>query len=106
MKVDRIANKDAQAYVDRAEPFQGSNLFGEYDDLNEGSNTPYVVYSYGYHFQMFIYLNNIWYENSDKYSVSTSKQQSQARPTMKTIKLNTEEMLDLLKENTLERINQ
>ena len=106
MKVDRIANKNAQEYVDRAEPFKGSNLFGEYEDSDEGSNTPYVVYSYGYHFPMFIYLGNSWYENSDKYSVSTSKQQSQARPTMKTIKLNTEEMLDLLKKNTLERINQ
>ena len=35
MKVDRIANKDAQAYVDRAEPFQGSNMFGEYDHVEE-----------------------------------------------------------------------
>ena len=102
----RIANKIARAFVQKAEPFQGSNLFGEYDDSDEGSNTPYVVYSYGYHFPMFIYLNNIWYENSDKYSVSTSKQQSQARPTMDTIKLNTDDMKKLLWNNTMERINQ
>ena len=103
---NRIANKDAQEYVQKAEPFQGSNLFGEYDDLNEGSNTPYVVYSYGYHFPMFIYLGNSWYENSDKYSVSTSKQQSQTRPTMETVKLNTKDMKKLLWDNTQERINQ
>lgn len=103
---NRIANKDAQAYVDRAEPFQGSNLFGEYEDSDEGSNTPYVVYSYGYHFPMFIYLGNSWYENSDKYSVSTSKQQSQTRPTMETVKLNTKDMKKLLWDNTQERINQ
>ena len=104
--VKRIANKDAQEYVQKAEPFQGSNLFGEYDDSDEGSNTPYVVYSYGYHFPMFIYLGNSWYENSDKYSVSTSKQQSQAHPTMETVKLNTEDMKRLLRKNTQERINQ
>ena len=102
----RIANKDAREYVQKAEPFQGSNLFGEYDDSDEGSNTPYVVYSYGYHFPMFIYLNNIWYENSDKYSVSTSKHQSQSHPMMETIKLNTEDMKRLLRKNTQERINQ
>ena len=102
----RIANKIARAFVQKAEPFQGSNLFGEYDDSDEGSNTPYVVYSYGYHFPMFIYLGNSWYENSDKYSVSTSKQQSQARPTMDTIKLNTDDMKKLLWNNTKELINQ
>ena len=102
----RIANKDAREYVQKAEPFQGSNLFGEYDDSDEGSNTPYVVYSYGYHFPMFIYLNNIWYENSDKYSVSTSKHQSQSHPMMDTVKLNTEDMKRLLRKNTQERINQ
>ena len=106
MKADRIANKNAQEYVDRAEPFQGSNLFGEYDGSDEGSNTPYVVYSYGYHFPMFIFINGHWYENSDKYSRSTSKQQSQARPTMKTIKLNTDDMRKLLWNNAMERINQ
>ena len=102
----RIANKIARAFVQKAEPFQGSNLFGEYDDSDEGSNTPYVVYSYGYHFPMFIYLNNIWYENSDKYSVSTSKHQSQSHPMMDTVKLNTEDMKRLLRKNTQERINQ
>ncbi len=102
----RIANKDARDYVRRGEPFQGSNLFGEYDDSDEGSNTPYVVYSYGHHFPMFIYLGNSWYENSDKYSVSTSKQQSQSHPMMETVKLNTEDMTKLLMKNTQERINQ
>ena len=104
--IKRIANKNAQDCVRLLVPFQGSNLFGEYDDSDEGSNTPYVVYSYGYHFPMFIYLNNIWYENSDKYSVSTSKHQSQSHPMMETIKLNTEDMKRLLWNNTKERINQ
>ena len=105
MKVDRIANKNAQEYVDRAEQFKGSNLFGEYEDSDEGSNTPYVVYSYGYHFPMFIFLGNTWYENSDKYSVTTSKQQTQAHPQRKTIKMTTKEMKELLKYNLHERLD-
>jgi len=106
----RIANINAREYVQRNEPFKGSNMFGEYDHVEEwegamGKQTPYVVYSYGYHFPMFIYLGNSWYENSDKYSVSTSRQQSQAHPHMDTIKMTTKEMKELLKKNTNERIN-
>ena len=104
--MERIANRNAREYVQKNEPFQGSNMFGVFDDDDQGSNTPYVVYSYGYHFPMFIYLGNSWYENSDKYSVSTSKQQSQTRPTMETVKLNTKDMKKLLWDNTQERINQ
>ena len=107
----RIANKIARAFVQKAEPFQGSNLFGEYDHVEEwegviGWQNPYVVYSYGYHFPMFIFLSGQWFENSDKYSVSTSKHQSQAHPMMDTVKLNTEDMKRLLRKNTQERINQ
>ena len=116
--IDRIANKNAREYVKLLVPFQGSNMFGELDHVEEWEGvrlnddgtlsdlTPYVVYSYGRHFPMFISINGHWYENSDKYSVSTSKQQSQARPTMKTIKLNTDDMKKLLRNNTMERINQ
>jgi hypothetical protein len=109
--IKRIANKNAQDCVRLLVPFQGSNLFGEYiHDKKEaerfGWHNPYVVYSYGYHFPMFIFINGHWYENSDKYSVSTSKQQSQAHPTMETVKLNTEDMKRLLRKNTQERINQ
>jgi hypothetical protein len=103
--MERIANQNAREYVQRNEPFQGSNMFGVFDDDDQGSNTPYVVYSYGTHFPMFIYLGNTWYENSDKYSVSTSKQQTQAHPQMDTIKMTTKEMKELLKKNLHERLN-
>ena len=103
--MERIANRNAREYVQRNEPFQGSNMFGGFDDDDQGSNTPYVVYSYGTHFPMFIYLGNTWYENSDKYSVTTSKQQTQAHPQMDTIKMTTKEMKELLKKNLHERLN-
>ena len=114
----RIANKVARDCVKLLVPFQGSNMFGELDHVEEWEGvrlnddgtfsdlTPYVVYSYGRHFPMFIHLKGVWYENSDKYSVSTSKHQSQSHPMMDTVKLNTEDMKRLLWKNTQERINQ
>ena len=109
----RIANKNASEYVQSRKPFKGSNLFGEIVNVTEfkvigddtwvqdfkewANNQAYVVYSYGTHFPMFIYLDNTWYENSDKYSVSTSKQQTQAHPLIDTIKKTTKEMKELLR---------
>lgn len=42
----------------------------------------YVVYSYGSHYPMFAYdlETDQWFINSDKYSVTTSKQSSMLRP--------------------------
>jgi len=71
----RVSNKNCRRFVEKCKPFKGSNLFGEYS--REGV---YVVYSYGYHFPIYAFLNGSWYGNSQKYSVSTSKHQSQARP--------------------------
>jgi len=87
----KIANKNASRYVSDLLKFEGSNTFSEWD------GEVYIVYSYGYHFPMFVYINGNWYENSDKYSVSTSKQQTQCRPSA-TIKaeLTTEELKFLI----------
>ena len=84
----KIANKDARQYVQKLQPFQGSNLFAEYfcpdpEGSSEGQNG-YVVYSYGRHFPMYICLTiegeDIWFANRGKYSRSTTRHQSQARP--------------------------
>ena len=76
----KIANNKArQAVTDKVE-FNGSNTFGRwYKNENYGDNV-YVVFSYGYHFPMFAFIDGEWFENMDKYSVSTSKQQTQLRP--------------------------
>jgi hypothetical protein len=77
----KVANKNARQYVDELKVFEGSNTFAEnkvsFDDENL-----YVVYSYGYHFPMYIYDRQagIWVGSNDSYSVSTSRQQSQCRP--------------------------
>lgn len=94
----RTSNKDARQYVQRMVEFKGSNTFAEYQH-SAGDSMRYVVYSYGYHFPMYIAewtvgdrANATWYENSDKYSASTSRQQSLLRPTLDTIKLRTDDM--------------
>jgi len=73
---NKIANKDASEYVNRCEEFEGSNTFAE-----SGADL-YIVYSYGRHFPMYVYdyTTREWYANSDKYSTTTSKHQSQCRP--------------------------
>ena len=75
-KKNKIANKDAREYVNNKEHFTGSNMFAEWKGYT------YTIYSYGTHFPMYVYdqVSNMWIGNLDKYSQSTSKQQSQARP--------------------------
>ena len=72
--MEKIANKNASEFTTNKTEFVGSNTFGRWE------NGAYVVYSYGTHFPMYVYRGTQWYENSDKYSVSTSKQQNQCRP--------------------------
>lgn len=72
----RVSNKGCGKYTAERIPFQGSNLFAE-DHPNL-----YVVYSYGKHFPMYVYDKEVnqWFGNKDKYSPSTTRQQSQAYP--------------------------
>ena len=71
----KTSNRKASEFVTRKREFEGWNTFGKWV-----STFVYVVYSYGYHFPMYVLKDGIWYENGDKYSVSTSKQQTQLRP--------------------------
>ena len=100
----RIANNKARDFVARREEFQGSNMFGSWLD-REGEKL-YIVYSYGSHFPMYIYDNdaNEWIANSDKYSRSTTRHQSQARPLSSGTDLywlNTSEMLGVIRAKSL-----
>ena len=72
----RVANNNCRQYIESLTEFKGSNLFSE-------SNTKYyVVYSYGYHFPILLYVRAgaTWFINNDKYSRHTSKHQSQTYP--------------------------
>ena len=83
MKAINIANKDARKYVEARKPFKGSHLYAE-RRVTEHTDI-YVVYSYGEHFPISVgevgdngYVH--WYANTDKWSQSTTRHQSQARP--------------------------
>lgn len=73
-----ITNSDAASYVDCQEPFQTNNktLFARKRD------GLYVVYSYGEHFPLYVYdfVSGVWFGNGDRYSVTTTRHKTHARP--------------------------
>jgi hypothetical protein len=98
---NKIANKDARESVNNRHAFQGSNIFAEViRNRTYGCNEDlYVVYSYGEHFPMYVYdyTTREWYANSDKYSPTTSKHQSQCRPSFEIAReFNTEDLINLI----------
>ena len=96
----RTSNKNAYSLVMAKEKFTASNLFGEWVTCwNDGvHNELFVVYSYGYHFPMWIWDENVkeWVGNSDKYSRSTTRQQSQTKPANVSAWYSTEQMKRLV----------
>ena len=69
-------NGDTIQWIKAKEPFQVNTIFGE----NKGRL--YVVYSYGYHFPMYVYDRDLctWFYHNDTYSRTTSKHQNITRP--------------------------
>jgi hypothetical protein len=62
------------------------------------STSLYVVYSYGEHFPIYIhdYTTHTWFGNSDKYSPTTTRHQTLARPDADHINMLTTEDLNAL----------
>lgn len=79
----RIANRNARGYVQRRDEFTGSNLYGRWERWSSESARCYNVYSYGDHFPIYIWDDEVqrWFGNEDKYSPTTSKHQGQCMPT-------------------------
>jgi hypothetical protein len=80
----KTSNKHARTLVQQRQAFTANNIFAEYITHNADGNPVdpcrYVVYSYGKHFPMYIFEGGAWYANCDKYSPTTSKHMTQARP--------------------------
>lgn len=73
-KPARVTNRQARGCVQRCEPFKGANTFGEW------IGSSFVVYSYGRHWPLFVNWRGKWFENSDRYSSTTSKHRGQLHP--------------------------
>jgi hypothetical protein len=90
--VDRIANSQAREYTENLIPFKGANLVG-----NTLDNGDYVVLSYGYYpIWWYCKAEGKWYGNSTKYSVTTSKQMTQSRPTYDAVMLSKNDLTDMM----------
>lgn len=91
----RTTNREARNYVINGVPFTNSNgqLFGRWE-------TPslYVVYSYGEHWPLFIWSERTetWYENEDKYSVTTSRHHTHAHPHRETERISRAKMREII----------
>lgn len=91
----KVSNIKCKELVNKRKEFTGNNLFAEKEN-----DRCYVVYSYGYHFPIYAYIDlKGWFGNSDKYSATTSKHQSQARPDSEITYVSTEELKKLISES-------
>ena len=84
MKIIHSSNSGIRSHIDKRELVVGSfnKTTQSRSIFAEQRENLYIVYSYGTHFPMYVYDETvgIWLGNQDKYSVSTSKHQSQAHP--------------------------
>lgn len=85
--------KEMRTRVNDKEMFKGNSVYSEI------RGDMYIVYSYGYHFPMYVYDQKIekWIGNSSKYGVTTSKHQSKCRPNDVSFWLDTEALNDMIR---------
>jgi len=78
----KITNNEARSYVMRKENFDTVNETMFAKTIEDHKAHTYTVYSYGHHFPMYVYdyKTGEWYGNKDKFSRTTSKHQSIAKP--------------------------
>ena len=70
----KITNKQVREKVEDLKPFKANTMYACW------MNTAYVVFSYGTHWPLYIFYRGNWYENEERYSVTTSRHRNLARP--------------------------
>jgi hypothetical protein len=83
----KVANKDCGSFVLNLIPFKGSNLEGAVQSARNsdgGAFQIYIVASYGW-YPLLVWKEGVWYGNKERYSVSTSRQLSQATAELSSI---------------------
>jgi hypothetical protein len=101
----RVANCNCRDSVESRTPFEGSNMYANWQAYSVNTESEYssnyVVYSYGSHFPMYVYceVTDQWFGNNGRYSRTTSRHQTQARPHNTNGKpiiwLTTEQLIDI-----------
>lgn len=97
----KTPNAKCRSLVQSQTPFDGSNLYARKLSAYGSGVARYVVYSYGDHWPLFICCADpatsepVWFENADKYSVSTTMHRSRAHPHTTTTLLSCEAMRQL-----------
>lgn len=90
---------EVRRHVQNLEHFDIStgNLFSVTYSHGSPNHKRYVVFSYGSNWPLFVYHYGTkrWFENSDKYSVTTSKHKTKAHPHCETTPLPRDQMVIL-----------
>jgi hypothetical protein len=77
LRPERTSNIKASIFAKSKIPFKGSNLEGFWEKDPSGK-LQYIITSYNW-YPIYIYKNNKWYQVTESYSKSTSKQMSNTR---------------------------
>ena len=78
LKSKKIPNTQSSEYVSSKIPFKGSNLEGFWD-VNRKNQWYYLVKSYGW-YPIYLFIDDKWFEISNRYSSTTRKQMSYSNP--------------------------
>ena len=76
--MSRVPLRDVRRLVQQRQEFQANSMYAQ--DWIVNGTPVYVVFSYGVHWPMLIYLRGKWYGNRNKYSATTSRHMSAANP--------------------------
>lgn len=91
----KVSNRQVRELVNSKKEFITHNgtIYATHDIA---ANT-YTVYSYGDHFPMYVFDYDalMWVGNEDRYSVTTSRHQSAARPNNVALWVNTAELINV-----------
>jgi len=109
MAIPRISSREARRYVQNMHVFKNSNktLWGEWYEQGIPETGEivkrYCVYSYRYDWPLFVAEQDEqgtwhWYENADRFSVTTSKHRSQSHPHVRTVPMTVGAMKRIVRE--------
>lgn len=110
MAIPRISSREARHYVQNMRVFKNHNktLWGEWYEQGTPETGEivkrYCVYSYRYDWPLFVAEHDPqtdawrWYENADRFSVTTSKHRGQTHPHVHTVPMTVQAMNRIVRE--------